>query len=145
MLQKRLLVAGLACLFLSACETPAVEETPRPNIIFILVDDLGYGDLGSYGQNRINTPSLDRLAQQGMRFTDHYAGSSVCAPSRATLMTGLHTGHSPIRGNPKWTTSGRPVDLAPADVTVAEVLQKAGYYTGIIGKWGLAESEEGFL
>ena len=145
MLQKRLLVAGLACLLLAACETPTVEETPRPNIILILVDDLGYGDLGSYGQNRINTPNLDRLAQEGMRFTDHYAGSSVCAPSRATLMTGLHTGHSPIRGNPKWTTSGRPVDLAPADVTVAEVLQKAGYYTGIIGKWGLAESEEGFL
>lgn len=119
-------------------------DLPRPNIVFILVDDLGYGDLGSYGQDLIKTPNLDRLAQEGMRFTDHYAGSTVCGPSRATLMTGLHAGHSPIRGNPRWTNSGNPVDLVPADITVAEVLQDAGYYTGIIGKWGLAESEKGF-
>lgn len=123
----------------------SADQAGRPNIVFILVDDMGYGDLGSYGQEHIKTPNLDRMASEGMRFTDHYAGSTVCGPSRATLMTGLHTGHSPIRGNPLWTNSGQPVDLKPEDMTVAEVLQDAGYYTGIIGKWGLAENEEGFL
>lgn len=105
-----------------------------PNIVLIVADDLGYGDLGSYGQKRIKTPHLDRLAAEGMRFTQCYAGSTVCAPSRATLMTGQHTGHTRIRGNGN-------VPLAPADVTVAEVLQKAGYETGAIGKWGLGLEE----
>ncbi|HKQ39279.1 MAG TPA: arylsulfatase [Verrucomicrobiae bacterium] len=102
----------------------------KPNIIFILADDLGYGDLGCYGQTKIKTPNIDRLAAEGMRFTQFYAGSTVCAPSRSALMTGQHTGHTRIRGND-------PVPLRPEDVTVAEVLQKAGYKTGAIGKWGL--------
>ncbi len=102
----------------------------RPNIIFILADDLGYGDLGCYGQQRIQTPNLDRMAAEGLRFTDFYAGSTVCAPSRCTLMTGYHTGHALIRGNGK-------DNLRPEDVTVAELMQNAGYATGLFGKWGL--------
>jgi len=105
----------------------------RPNIIFILADDLGYGDLGCYGQQEIATPNIDQMAAEGMRFTDHYAGSTVCAPSRCALMTGLHTGHCLVRGNAR-------VPLRPSDVTVAELLKKAGYTTGIIGKWGLGEA-----
>lgn len=101
-----------------------------PNLIFILADDLGYGDLGCYGQTKIKTPHLDQLAAGGLRFTQCYAGSTVCAPSRACLMTGLHTGHARIRGN-------ATVPLEAQDVTVAEVLKPAGYVTGIIGKWGL--------
>ena len=106
------------------------EESDRPNIIFILADDLGYGDLGCYGQTRIQTPHLDTMSDEGMRFTRFYAGSTVCAPSRCTLMTGLHTGHCLIRGN-------RRVDLRDDDYTVAEMLQAAGYRTGMFGKWGL--------
>ena len=102
----------------------------KPSIIFILADDLGYGDLGCYGQTRIKTPNLDKLAGEGMRFTSFYAGSTVCAPSRCTLMTGLDTGHAIIRGN-------AAVPLRPQDLTVAEVLKQAGYRTGLIGKWGL--------
>jgi len=106
----------------------------RPNIIFILADDLGYGDLGCYGQQTIQTPNIDQMAAEGMVFTDHYAGSTVCAPSRCCLMTGMHTGHAWIRAN------GR-LPLRPEDVTVAELLKRAGYTTGIIGKWGLGEAE----
>ncbi len=106
----------------------------RPNIVFILADDLGYGDLGCYGQSRIQTPNIDRLASDGMRFTSAYAGSTVCAPSRCCLMTGFHTGHARTRGN-------KPTDLPlrPADVTVAEILKKAGYRTGLFGKWSLGQ------
>jgi arylsulfatase A-like enzyme len=106
----------------------------KPNIIFILADDLGYGDLGCYGQPVIQTPHIDKMAAEGMIFTDHYAGSTVCAPSRCCLMTGMHTGHARIRGNAR-------VPLLPEDVTVAELLKRAGYATGIIGKWGLGEPE----
>lgn len=114
-----------------------------PNIVLILADDLGYGDVGAFGQTRIATPRLDQMAREGVRFTSHYAGSPVCGPSRASLMTGLHTGHLSIRGNPRWTRSGAPVDLTQADTTVAEVLRAAGYRTAIIGKWGLAERRDG--
>ncbi|TNJ44992.1 arylsulfatase [Tamlana fucoidanivorans] len=112
----------------------------KPNIIFILADDLGYGDLGFNGQDKIKTPNIDKLAENGMVFTNHYTGSSVCGPSRAVLMTGKHTGHATVRGNPRWTASGKPVDINNEDVTVAEELKRAGYTTGIIGKWGLAEN-----
>ncbi|WP_222707980.1 arylsulfatase [Algibacter pacificus] len=116
----------------------------KPNIIFILADDLGYGDVGFNGQDKIKTPNIDKLAANGMIFTNHYSGSSVCGPSRAVLMTGKHTGHSTVRGNPRWTASGTPVDINAEDVTVAEELKRAGYTTGIVGKWGLAENlEEG--
>jgi len=99
----------------------------RASIIFILADDLGYGDLGSYGQTRIKTPNLDRLAAEGIRFTSCYAGSTVCSPARAALMLGQHTGHLKIRGN------ARPTSLASDDVTVARMLKESGYRTALIG------------
>jgi arylsulfatase A-like enzyme len=102
----------------------------RPSILFILADDLGYGDLGCYGQTKIKTPNLDKLAAGGMRFTDFYAGSTVCAPSRCTLMTGQHTGHAWIRGN-------AAVALRAQDLTMPELLKQSGYHTCLIGKWGL--------
>lgn len=113
--------------------TNAVSASRKPNIIFILADDLGYGDLGCYGQTKIKTPNIDKLASEGIRFTDCYAGSTVCAPSRCALMTGLHTGHGRIRGN----KAG--VALATNDVTLAEILKKGGYHTGLVGKWGLGD------
>jgi arylsulfatase A len=124
---------------LSACLTSfaAAADAPRkPNIVFILADDLGYGDLGCYGQQKIKTPHIDRLAAQGMRFTQFYSGAPVCAPARCTLMTGLHTGHSHIRDNGELPTEGqRPIPHST--VTLAEVLKSAGYRTGVVGKWGL--------
>lgn len=108
-----------------------------PNIIFILADDLGYGELGCYGQKKIRTPNLDRLAAEGMRFTQCYAGSTVCAPSRSTLMTGQHTGHTRVRGNDEAAA------LRAEDGTVAELLQRTGYRTGLIGKWGLGLEDTG--
>lgn len=109
----------------------------RPNLIFIVADDLGRGDLGAYGQRFIRTPNLDRMAREGMRFTDAYAPSPVCAPSRASFMTGLHQGHARVRGN--MNRNDERVPLRPEDVTVAEVLRGAGYRTGVVGKWGLGE------
>src|SRR5919106_624906 len=111
---------------------PTKAQT-RPNIIFIHADDLGYGDLSCYGQRKFKTPNIDRLAAEGMRFTQYYAGSTVCAPSRSALMTGQHTGHTRIRGNARHP-------LLPEDVTVAEVLKSAAYKTALIGKWGLGEA-----
>jgi arylsulfatase A-like enzyme len=104
----------------------------RPNILFILADDLGYGDLGCYGQSQIQTPNLDRLAADGMRFTQAYAGATVCAPSRCCLMTGKHTGHATVRGNKK-----PEVGLRADEPTVASLLKGAGYRTALFGKWGL--------
>lgn len=125
------------CLFLTvvgrlpAAERPgATAPAPPPNIVFILADDLGYGDPSCYGQTQFRTPHIDRLAAEGTRFTNFYAGSTVCAPSRCVLMTGLHTGHCYIRGN-------GTASLRPEDVTVAQLLHNAGYRTGLVGKWGL--------
>ena len=101
-----------------------------PNILLIHADDLGYGDTSPYGQGRFQTPALERLAREGTRFTQYYSGSTVCAPSRAALLTGYHTGHAWVRGN-------GDIPLRPEDVTVAEVLRDAGYRTAVIGKWGL--------
>jgi len=126
----------------SSIQAKPANITDKPNIIFIMADDLGYGDIGAYGQQKIKTPNIDKLAKDGMRFTQHYAGSTVCGPSRASLLTGLHSGHSPIRGNPKWTNSGKPVDLSNQDNTLAKVLKKQGYSTAAIGKWGLSESSK---
>jgi len=127
----------------------AGKESRKPNFIFILADDLGYGDLGCYGQKLIQTPRIDRMAREGMRFTQCYAGSPVCAPSRNVLMTGLHTGHTRIRDNsPRvggvveaFGEGQRRLSLEAEDVTVAEVLKSVGYATGITGKWGLAEPQ----
>lgn len=113
----------------------AAGAAGRPNVIFILADDLGYGDLGSYGQQVIRTPSLDRMAAEGIRFTQFYAGATVCAPSRSVLMTGQHTGRTHVRGNARGTAQS----LRDDDVTVAELLKSAGYTTGLFGKWGLGE------
>lgn len=106
------------------------QQNPPPNIIFILADDLGYGDLGSYGQQLIKTPVLDKLASEGKRYTQFYAGSTVCAPSRASLMTGQHTGHGYIRGNGE-------ISLRQQDTIIPQILKSAGYTTGMVGKWGL--------
>ncbi len=108
----------------------------RPNIVLIMADDLGYSELGSYGQKLIQTPHLDQLARQGMRFTRNYAGNAVCAPSRCVLMTGKHPGHAWVRNNSEVKPEGqRPIP--ESEVTIAEILQSAGYVTGAFGKWGL--------
>lgn len=143
-------ILGLALLLLAfGCWGPsqAVAATPpaQPNLVFILADDLGYGDLGCYGQRRIRTPHLDRMAAEGLRFTQCYAGATVCAPSRGVLMTGLHTGHGRVRGN-AGRANPRAQALRAGDRTVARVLKEAGYATGLVGKWGLGDfgaAEEG--
>ena len=117
-----------------AQRTPAQQASPAParppNIIVIQADDLGWGDLSSYGQQKFRTPNIDRLAAEGTRFTQYYSGSTVCAPSRAALMTGLHSGHGRIRGNGE-------LPLEDSDVTMAEVFRARGYRTALVGKWGL--------
>ena len=145
--------AVAAVMALDGCEnvfTGNKNSAKKPNIIFIMADDLGYGDLGCYGQKQIQTPNIDRLADEGTRFTQCYTGSTVCAPSRSVLMTGQHTGHTRVRNNMGKVggtlvlDNGSPqrrVPLEPEDVTVAEVLKQAGYVTGITGKWGLAEPD----
>jgi len=117
--------------FMTSC-----SSHEKPNIILILADDLGYGDIGCYGQTKIKTPHLDRMAAEGMKFTQFYAGSTVCAPSRCSLMTGLHTGHCEIRGNKEYKPEGQH-PLSAEAVTVAELLKQTGYTTGAMGKWGL--------
>lgn len=117
---------------------PAVaqKKTLRPNIILILADDLGYGDIGPYGQQKISTPNLDRMAQEGMKFTQFYSGSTVCAPARSSFLTGQHTGHTAIRGNKTLPPEGQ-VPLPDSVITLAQYLQKAGYTTAAFGKWSL--------
>jgi arylsulfatase A len=121
-------IVTLACVGILS-SMPGAAAT-RPNIIYLLADDLGYGDLGSYGQQLIRTPRLDALAAAGMRFTQHYAGAPSCAPARCVLMTGLHTGHARLRANTR-------LPLLPEDTTFPQLLQRAGYATGGVGKWGL--------
>jgi len=121
---------------LSAHQAMAQAKVHRPNIILILADDLGYGDIGFNGQKLIKTPNIDRLARQGMRFNQFYAGTAVCAPSRSSLISGQHTGHTYIRGNKGIDPEGQE-PIADSVVTIAEVLKTAGYATGAFGKWGL--------
>ena len=109
---------------------------PRPNIIFILADDLGYGDIGSFGQQKIRTPNLDRMGREGTRLTQHYSGNAVCAPSRCVLMTGRHPGHAYIRNNREIQPEGNQPLLA-GTMTIARLLQQNGYATAAVGKWGL--------
>jgi len=122
---------GVASAALSRRALAGPPSKDKPNIVYVMADDLGYGHLGCYGQRKIRTPCIDRLAADGMRFTQFYAGYTVCAPSRSCLMTGLHMGHTPVRGN-----SGSAA-LLDDETTVAEVLKRAGYATGGFGKWGL--------
>ncbi|MFZ4766373.1 MAG: arylsulfatase, partial [Roseimicrobium sp.] len=114
----------------------AAESTRKPNIVFIIADDLGWGDLGCYGQKIIKTPNLDRMAAEGMRFTQHYSGNAVCAPSRCVLMTGKHPGHAFIRDNRELKPEGQ-WPIPDEEVTLPEVLKSQGYATGGFGKWGL--------
>jgi arylsulfatase A len=125
------------------------EGKKKPNIVYILADDLGYAEVGCYGQKKIRTPNIDKLAAEGMRFTQHYSGNPVCAPSRCALMTGLHTGHTQVRGNKQvggtegWklgSTIGGQWPIKADTVTVAKILKKAGYTTGAFGKWGLGRA-----
>lgn len=127
------LICAASAGMLASCSAPAPEQ---PNIIFILTDDLGYGDIGPYGQRLIDTPNLDALAQNGTTFTDCYAGCAVSAPSRASLMTGLHTGHTFVRGNKEVYPEGQE-PLPEETHTLGQMMKDAGYATGIFGKWGL--------
>jgi arylsulfatase A-like enzyme len=127
------MLAALLCVLQFA--TFAAEEL-KPNIVYILADDLGYGDLSCYGQQKFQTPNIDRLATEGMRFTQHYSGSTVCAPSRCVLMTGMHTGHTCIRSNGSMKPEGQ-LPMPAETVTLPKLLKGAGYATGIFGKWGL--------
>lgn len=132
-----LILLCLAAVWPAGLTIGAQADSPaKPNIILIIADDLGYGELGCYGQKRIRTPNVDRLAAEGIRFTQHYAGSPVCAPSRCTLMTGMHTGHAEIRSNRELDPEGQ-YPLSAGAVTLAEVLKAGGYATGAFGKWGL--------
>jgi arylsulfatase A-like enzyme len=130
-------LAVAAAVTVGACsEVPGAEPAAKPNFVYILLDDAGYGDFSCYGQKKFTTPNIDRMAAEGLRFTDHYSGATVCAPSRCSLMTGLHGGHAFIRGNREIQPEGQyPI---PADtVTLPERLKQAGYATGAFGKWGL--------
>jgi arylsulfatase A-like enzyme len=144
-----ILVSSMA---ITACQEQKREKPKKPNIIYILADDLGYGELGCYGQQKIETPNIDKLAENGMRFTQHYSGSPVCAPARCNLLTGLHPGHAVIRGNHEWGSRGNvwnfeamindstlegQYPLPDSTITIANLLKGAGYVTGMAGKWGL--------
>jgi len=133
-------VGLLACGLLTSIQVLANTEGNKPNVLFLLADDLGYGELGSYGQKTIKTPEIDKLADQGLKFTNFYAGNAVCAPSRAVLMTGKHAGHNTIRGNKglhKSTNHWGRVSLRKDELTLGEMMQSAGYQTAFIGKWHL--------
>ena len=139
---RKLVVFGAGVVLVAGWTTwprPAAQQAAaRPNVVYVMADDLGYGDLGSYGQKEIQTPNIDRLAREGMRFTQFYAGSTVCAPSRAVLMTGRHMGHVSVRAN---AGAERRADqsLRPGERTLAHVFKDAGYATALFGKWGLGE------
>jgi arylsulfatase len=131
-------------LFLAGFMTASASAADRPNVVFFLADDLGWGDVGCYGQTKIRTPNIDRLAKDGMRFTQAYAGNAVCAPSRCCLMTGMHPGHAYVRDNGQWKPdelwSGQ-IPLPTDTMTLPKLFRSAGYATGAMGKWGLGSPE----
>ena len=132
-------LSGLGCVRSASLQA---QEVRRPNIVFIMADDLGFGELGSYGQTKIDTPNLDLLASQGMRFVQHYTSAPVCAPARCSLLTGMHGGHAQVRDNSEvgaWDSFRGQLPLEPGTPTIASMLKKNGYATGCFGKWGLGE------
>lgn len=144
-------VASFLLLAVFSCSIKK-QTTNKPNIIYILADDLGYGELGTYGQEKIETPNIDLLANAGMKFTQHYSGAPVCAPSRCVLLTGKHSGHAIVRSNDEWGSRGNVWDyvsmikdstlegqrpLPAGTITIGSLLQEAGYKTAVVGKWGL--------
>lgn len=155
-----LIISCLVWVLLSCDSSKEPMEDTRPNIIFILADDLGYGELGCYGQEKIETPNIDGLAEEGIRFTQHYSGAPVCAPARCVLLTGKHSGHAYIRGNDEWSSRGDvwsyeaviadstlegQRSLPSTTQTLAKLLQSSGYQTGMIGKWGLGPPHTGSI
>ncbi|MFK8115103.1 MAG: sulfatase-like hydrolase/transferase, partial [Rubripirellula sp.] len=133
---KRTILFGLAIPFLFATVFSMSAEAKKPNLIFVLSDDIAQGDLGCYGQQLIQTPRLDQMAAEGTRYMQGYCGTSVCAPSRSSFFTGLHTGHCPVRGNYELPPEGQ-LPLPAETVTIAEVAKAAGYATSTFGKWGM--------
>ena len=136
---------NLFCFLFVLAQPLFIVAQKKPNIIYIYADDLGYGELGAYGQQKIKTPHLDQLAAEGLRFTRHYTSSPVCAPARSMLLTGLHAGHSPIRGNHELggfsdQEERGQMPLPAGSFTIAHLLKQAGYSTAMIGKWGLGMS-----
>ena len=144
------------CLFICSCHESDTDKNENPNIIYILADDLGYGELGCYGQTIIETPNIDALAASGMTFTQHYSGAPVCAPARCILLTGKHAGHAYVRGNHEWKERGDvwgyesmianprlegQWPIPDSIYTMGEMLQEVGYETGMVGKWGLGAPE----
>ena len=151
-LQYLFILTFLFLTVLPSCKNQNADNSGKPNIIFIMADDLGYGELGSYGQKKIETPNIDKLAENGMIFTQHYSGAPVCAPSRCILLTGLHSGHAQIRGNDEWAERGAVWDyremikhpelegqrpIREGTVTIESLLKGGGYTTAAVGKWGL--------
>jgi len=130
------LIFYLFMLFSFTVHAQKKVHTKQPNIILILADDLGYADLGCYGQQKTETPNIDKLAKTGLQFMQFYAGTTVCAPSRASLLTGLHTGHTAIRGNEAYQPEGQ-APLPDSIITIATLLKNHGYETAAFGKWGL--------
>lgn len=140
MLIPRALILLVVALLCTGTITSNARDARKPNVIFFIADDLGYGDIGPFGQTKIRTPNLDRMAREGIKLTQHYSGSPVCAPSRCVLMTGKHPGHSVSRDNHEIRPEGQ-FPLPDEEVTIAELFKKAGYVTGAFGKWGLGNPE----
>lgn len=135
-MSRKLILFGLCLLAVFSSSNSFAASQAKPNIVFFLADDLGYGDIGCFGQTKIKTPNIDRLAAEGMKFTQHYSGNAVCAPSRCVLMTGKHPGHAYIRNNREAKPEGQ-FPVTADTVTLAKLLQGQGYKTGAFGKWGL--------
>ena len=131
-MKRKIPIALFASYALISC-SPGNKKEPLPNIVYILADDLGYGDLSCFGQKKFSTPNIDRLAHEGMLFTQHYTGCTVSAPSRSCLMTGLHTGHTPVRGNKGWEPEGN-WPLPANTFTIGKMLQAKGYVTGALDR-----------